>query len=97
MNSFARRSRIVTVRQGVPGYVRGLGCASLSGSASEADGGARGLVTRGFNTDGPGCLTGPSLDCSTNPGSTGTKPWRPSDSQFERIEAINPRTPSSRL
>ena len=45
-------------------------------------------ITRAFNSDGPGCPTGPSLDCAKNSWSTGTNPAV--DSQFQRIEAIDP-------
>ena len=45
-------------------------------------------ITRAFNSSGPGCPTGPSLDCIKNSWSTGTNPVV--DSQFQRIEAIDP-------
>jgi lysophospholipase L1-like esterase len=47
-------------------------------------------ITRAFNSDGPGCPTGPPplLDCIKNSWSTGTNPAV--DSQFQRIEAIDP-------
>jgi lysophospholipase L1-like esterase len=45
-------------------------------------------ITRAFNSDGPGCPTGPSLDCAKNSWSTGTNPAV--NSQFQRIEAIDP-------
>jgi lysophospholipase L1-like esterase len=45
-------------------------------------------ITRAFNSDGPGCPTGPSLDCPKNSWSTGTNPVV--KSQFQRIEAIDP-------
>lgn len=45
-------------------------------------------ITRAFNSDGPGCPTGPSLDCPKNSWSTGTNPAV--NSQFQRIEAIDP-------
>src|SRR5512144_1429020 len=45
-------------------------------------------ITRAFNSDGPGCPTGPSLDCPKNSWSTGTNPAV--NSQLQRIEAIDP-------
>lgn len=45
-------------------------------------------ITRAFNSDGPGCPTGPALDCPKNSWSTGTNPAV--NSQFQRIEAIDP-------
>jgi acyl-homoserine lactone acylase PvdQ len=45
-------------------------------------------ITRAFNSDGPGCPTVPSLDCPKNSWSTGTNPAV--NSQFQRIEAIDP-------
>jgi lysophospholipase L1-like esterase len=45
-------------------------------------------ITRAFNSDGPGCPTGPSLDCPKNSWSTGTDPAV--NSQFQRIQAIDP-------
>lgn len=46
-------------------------------------------ITRGFNTSGPGCPTGPSLDCPQNSWATGTNPAV--DSVRERLDAISPR------
>jgi lysophospholipase L1-like esterase len=46
-------------------------------------------ITRGFNTSGPGCPTGPSLDCPQNSWATGTNPTV--DSFRERLDAISPR------
>jgi lysophospholipase L1-like esterase len=45
-------------------------------------------ITRAFNSDGPGCPTGPFLDCAENSWSTGTNPAV--DSQYQRLEASNP-------
>jgi lysophospholipase L1-like esterase len=45
-------------------------------------------ITRAFNSDGPGCPTGPSLDCPKNSWSTGTNPAV--NSQFQRFEAMHP-------
>jgi lysophospholipase L1-like esterase len=45
-------------------------------------------ITRAFNSDGPGCPTGPSLDCPKNSWSTGTNPAV--DSQYQRLEARDP-------
>jgi lysophospholipase L1-like esterase len=45
-------------------------------------------ITQAFNSDGPGCPTGPSLDCAKNSWSTGTNPAV--NSQFQRIQAIDP-------
>lgn len=44
-------------------------------------------ITRGFNTAGPGCPTGPSLDCPQNSWATGTNPAV--DSVRERLDAIS--------
>jgi lysophospholipase L1-like esterase len=46
-------------------------------------------ITRGFNTSGPGCPTGPSLDCPQNSLATGTNPAV--DSVRERLDAISPQ------
>ncbi len=46
-------------------------------------------ITRGFNTTGPGCPTGPSLDCPQNSWATGTNPAV--DSVRERLDAISPQ------
>ncbi len=45
-------------------------------------------ITRAFNSDGPGCPTGPSLDCPMNSWSTGTNPLV--GSQLQRLEAMHP-------
>lgn len=45
-------------------------------------------ITRAFNSDGPGCPTGPSLDCPKNSWSTGTNPLV--RSQLQRLEAMHP-------
>jgi lysophospholipase L1-like esterase len=45
-------------------------------------------ITRAFNSSGPGCPTGPGLDCPQNSWSTGTNPAV--DSQLQRIEAMHP-------
>lgn len=45
-------------------------------------------ITRGYNTDGPGCPTGPALDCPKNSWATGTNPAV--DSVRERLEAMGP-------
>lgn len=47
-------------------------------------------ITRAFNSDGPGCPTGPSLDCPKNSWATGTNPAV--NSQLQRLEAISPGT-----
>jgi len=47
-------------------------------------------ITRAFNSDGPGCPTGPSLDCAKNSWSTGTNPAI--GSQLQRLEAMHPGT-----
>lgn len=46
-------------------------------------------ITRGFNTSGPGCPTGPGLDCPKNSWATGTNPAV--DSVRERLDAISPQ------
>jgi lysophospholipase L1-like esterase len=45
-------------------------------------------ITRAFNSSGPGCPTGPSLDCPANSWSTGTNPVV--NSQLQRLEAMHP-------
>lgn len=45
-------------------------------------------ITRGFNSGGPGCPTGPSLDCPQNSWATGTNPLV--DSFRERLDAASP-------
>jgi lysophospholipase L1-like esterase len=45
-------------------------------------------ITRAFNSDGPGCPTGPSLDCVKNSWSTGTNPVV--RSQLQRLDAMHP-------
>ncbi len=45
-------------------------------------------ITRAFNSDGPGCPTGPSLDCPRNSWATGTNPAV--DSQYQRLEERDP-------
>src|SRR3954452_14594606 len=46
-------------------------------------------ITRGFNTSGPGCPSGPSLDCPQNSWATGTNPTV--DSVRERLDRISPQ------
>jgi lysophospholipase L1-like esterase len=46
-------------------------------------------ITRGFNTSGPGCPTGPSLDCPQNSWATGTNPAV--ESVRERLDAVSPQ------
>lgn len=46
-------------------------------------------ITRGYNTSGPGCPTGPGLDCPMNSWATGTNPAV--DSVRERLDAISPQ------
>jgi lysophospholipase L1-like esterase len=47
-------------------------------------------ITRGYNTDGPGCPTGPALDCPKNSWATGTNPLV--HSVRERLEEMGPGT-----
>jgi lysophospholipase L1-like esterase len=47
-------------------------------------------ITRAFNSDGPGCPTGPGLDCPKNSWATGTNPLV--DSVRERLDAAIPGT-----
>ena len=47
-------------------------------------------ITRAFNSDGPGCPTGPALDCPMNSWATGTNPLV--DSVRERLDAAFPGT-----
>jgi lysophospholipase L1-like esterase len=44
-------------------------------------------ITRAYNSDGPGCPTGPGLDCPKNSWATGTNPQV--DSVRERLAAIS--------
>lgn len=46
-------------------------------------------ITRGYNTTGNGCPTGPGLDCPKNSWATGTNPAV--DSFRERLDAISPQ------
>lgn len=46
-------------------------------------------ITRAYNSDGPGCPTGPALDCEKNSWATGTNPLV--DSVRERLDAISPQ------
>jgi lysophospholipase L1-like esterase len=46
-------------------------------------------ITRAYNTAGPGCPTGPALDCPQNSWATGTNPAV--DSVRERLDAISPQ------
>lgn len=46
-------------------------------------------ITRAYNTAGPGCPTGPGLDCPQNSWATGTNPAV--DSVRERLDAISPQ------
>ncbi|HET7588704.1 MAG TPA: SGNH/GDSL hydrolase family protein [Solirubrobacterales bacterium] len=46
-------------------------------------------ITRGYNTSGPGCPTGPALDCPKNSWATGANPAV--DSVRERLDAISPQ------
>jgi len=45
-------------------------------------------ITRGYNTSGPGCPTGPGLDCPKNSWATGTNPLV--ESFRERLDAVSP-------
>jgi lysophospholipase L1-like esterase len=45
-------------------------------------------ITRAFNSSGPGCPTGPGLDCPKNSWATGTNPVV--NSQLQRLEAMHP-------
>jgi lysophospholipase L1-like esterase len=46
-------------------------------------------ITRGYNSSGPGCPSGPGLDCPRNSWATGTNPAV--DSVRERLDAISPQ------
>src|SRR3954451_22262794 len=46
-------------------------------------------ITRGYNTSGPGCPSGPGLDCPQNSWATGTTPSV--DSVRERLDAVSPQ------
>jgi lysophospholipase L1-like esterase len=45
-------------------------------------------ITRAYNSDGPGCPTGPALDCPMNSWATGTNPLV--ESVRERLDAVVP-------
>lgn len=45
-------------------------------------------ITRAYNSDGPGCPTGPGLDCEKNSWATGTNPLV--NSFRERLDVISP-------
>jgi len=45
-------------------------------------------ITRAYNSSGPGCPSGPGLDCPKNSWATGTNPAV--DSQLQRLEAMHP-------
>jgi lysophospholipase L1-like esterase len=45
-------------------------------------------ITRAYNSSGPGCPSGPGLDCRENSWATGTNPAV--DSQLQRLEAMHP-------
>jgi len=45
-------------------------------------------ITRAYNSDGPGCPTGPALDCPKNSWATGTNPVV--ESVRERLDAVSP-------
>jgi lysophospholipase L1-like esterase len=45
-------------------------------------------ITRAYNSDGPGCPTGPGLDCPKNSWATGTNPLV--ESFAERLDAVTP-------
>src|SRR3954451_17583947 len=45
-------------------------------------------ITRAYNTTGPGCPTGPGLDCPRNSWATGTNPQV--DSVRGRLDAMSP-------
>jgi lysophospholipase L1-like esterase len=47
-------------------------------------------ITRGYNTSGPGCPSGPGLDCPKNSWATGTNPEV--NSFRERLDAVTPGT-----
>src|SRR3954451_16947061 len=46
-------------------------------------------ITRGYNTSGPGCPSGPGLDCPQTSWATGTNPSV--DSVRERLDAVSPQ------
>jgi lysophospholipase L1-like esterase len=89
MNSFPRLRHILTA---VTTLLATLALAAAPASAVKPPDVMAALgdsITRAFNSDGPGCPTGPSLDCIKNSWSTGTNPVV--NSQFQRFEAIHPR------
>jgi lysophospholipase L1-like esterase len=47
-------------------------------------------ITRAYNSNGPGCPTGPGLDCPKNSWATGTNPLV--NSFTERLDAVTPGT-----
>ena len=88
MNRFPRPWRVVIA---VTSLLTALAFLAAPASAVKPPKVMAGLgdsITRAFNSDGPGCPTGPFLDCAKNSWSTGTNPAV--DSQFQRVEAIDP-------
>jgi lysophospholipase L1-like esterase len=88
MTSFHRQRRIATA---VATVLAALALWAAPASAIPAPNVMVALgdsITKAFNSDGPGCPTGPSLDCPKNSWSTGTN--TDVNSQFQRIQAIDP-------
>jgi lysophospholipase L1-like esterase len=88
MNSFPGLRRIVTAVTTLLATLALLAAPASAVQPPKVMAALGDSITRGFNSDGPGCPTGPSLDCTKNSWATGTNPAV--DSQFQRIEAIDP-------
>lgn len=88
MNSFPGLRRIVTAVTTLLATLALLAAPASAVQPPKVMAALGDSITRGFNSDGPGCPTGPSLDCAKNSWATGANPAV--DSQFQRIEAIDP-------
>jgi lysophospholipase L1-like esterase len=88
MNRFSRQWRFVTAITMLLASVALLAAPASAVKPPKVMAALGDSITRAFNSDGPGCPTGPSLDCIKNSWSTGTNPAV--DSQFQRIVAIDP-------
>src|SRR5262245_12655032 len=88
MNRFSRRWRLVTALTVLLAAFALLAAPASSVQPPKVMAALGDSITRAFNSDGPGCPAGPSLDCVKNSWSTGTNPAV--DSQFQRIKAIDP-------
>jgi lysophospholipase L1-like esterase len=88
MNGYARLRTLVAA---LAMLLAALALLAVPASATKPPGTMAALgdsITRAFNSNGPGCPTGPSLDCPKNSWSTGTNPVV--HSQLQRLEAMHP-------